>query len=313
MFELGQQLVLRGQGVVNVEAIAADGFVVVLIDDRESTFEVPRETAAEALRPLVSAEQAQAALCRFDMEQMTAGLTAGQRAIRYRRAVKGGVLFDQIDALVAIYRHPDADYPEHQYRKPLEKAVMTELALVLGRNKKLLKAELRGVACGLVEAAKSIASLPDRSADLSRHRSLTWSGYKGVGAFAVDTQIAIGEAYPLSKRAAENGIWLVYTKAGAAGETVELVAVHEEHFKNAQALVSQALLVAETEAQGNTIAVYDAAAAEDEDFVDDVQRAGQGSIGQRCVVVDLGSDSLCRVHVAHNAARGAILTRLEVA
>src|SRR5262249_53116880 len=139
-FESGQWVVVRGKALGQIKGVVGDTIVIEEADlakDEASTIEIPLSRAADSLRPMVSADEAQALLdplCKDRPEAHTGSVS--ERSIAYRRAHKGGDLRHQVDALAGIYRHPAADYPERQYRDVLEKAVFAELAHALGRSRK---------------------------------------------------------------------------------------------------------------------------------------------------------------------------------
>lgn len=140
----GDTAVLRGRGLVKITSVGEDVIEVRPLgqDAADGDFEVPRANAATMLREPVTPEIAQAALAALRSAPADER-DADDRAIAYRRALKSGELADQIRELGAIYRRSEAEPPERQYTDALESAVYGELAFVLGRPRKQLKAELR--------------------------------------------------------------------------------------------------------------------------------------------------------------------------
>ncbi len=290
-FVVGQRVVLRGRALGVIQSISTTSITIEEADlesGEESQFEVPVERAGELLRPLVERERAQqliAQLCSASDDPNA--LPVGQRAVLYRRAHKSGDLNQQAAVLAAIYRRPIPEAPERQYRELLEKTVFQELSHVLGKSRKKIKADIRAATLGQPQPAA--LNLPDRSAELSRFACLPpVAGLEPIGAFAVESRIAIGEAHPGVVVEALPGIWLAYSQLGEDGIPAELVAVHESAVTDIPTLSRKSRMRGEAVAEGATMAIFDATMASDDEFVDEVLTAGEGIVSQRCAVTSSG-------------------------
>jgi RNA polymerase-interacting CarD/CdnL/TRCF family regulator len=310
-FQLGQHVVLRGRAVGRVVAVTAETITVEELELRggeESVFDVPASNAIDVLRPVVAADEARELLRQLADVAADEATSTGQRAIRYRRALKDGDLPTQIAVLATIYRHPSPEYPERQHLERLERAVFAELALALGRGRKALKAEVRALILG--QPPPRSLQLQDRSEELARWDRLpTWEGHTGIGAFAVDSELAVGEAQPDVTFPAEPGIWLAYSRE-YHGDCGELVVVHQRFFEEAEQLIRNAVEGGRASAEGATMAIFDAAVADDDELVEEILYEGQGVVGQRCAVISLGGDGACRVQVSRKHGR-AVLVRVH--
>ena len=309
-FEIGQWVVLRGKALGRVTAIADDEIVVAKADlepGEESTFAVPTASAAEQLRPMVTASDARALIERLGAARPAADdRPVADRSLAYRRASKRGDLAEQVETLAAIYRHPEPAYPERQYQGILEKVVFPELAHATGRSRKAIKADVRAAALGQRRPAS--LALPDRAAELAAATPPPLAGHQPLGAFAIDTRVAIGEARPEVTLDARPGIWFAYTLGDMDGEgRYELVAVHAAVAGEALALRAGAAEVGSAVADGARMAVFDAAEADDEELADEVLPRGDGIVGERCAIVSIGGDGRFPVLAAHRRGKAVLV------
>jgi hypothetical protein len=300
-FEAGQWLAMKGRGLVQIQALDCDAIVVreaELPAGDDSTLVVPRASADEVLRPLADSATASHLLAELSaaggVDRALARETPGRRMIAYRGAIKGGDLAEQVAALRSIYRHPDPDHPERQYEGPLEKLVFGELAHALGEARKALRARARAEVFG--EALPAHLALPDRSAELARELPPV-EGHEVVGAFAIDTRLAIGEGRPELVLAARPGVWQAYLRNETDDGPAALVAIHASVAEDLAALRAEASRAGEVTQEGGTLVLFDAAMVDDPEFFDDAMIA-HGPVGQRAVVVSTGGDGVSPVHVA---------------
>ncbi len=300
-FEVGQWLAMKGRGLVQIQALERDAIAVreaELPAGDDSTLSVPSSSADDVLRPVADAATASHLLAELTaaggVDRALARETATRRTTAYRGAIKGGDLAEQVAALRSIYRHPDPDHPERQYESPLEKLVFGELAHALGEARKALRARARAAVFG--EALPAHLALPDRSAEVARELPPV-EGHEAIGAFAIDTRLAIGEGKPDLVLAARPGVWLAYLRDETGDAPAELVAFHASVAEDLAALRAEAPRAGEVTQEGGTLVLFDAAMVDDPEFFDDVMIA-VGSVGQRAVVVSTGGDGASPVHAA---------------
>lgn len=300
-FQPGDWVVLRGKALGQIKELTAGNIVIDeadLEEGEESRFEVPIASAADVLRSMITAAEAQSMLDQLAKKRPTADKRPmAERSVAYRRIHKSGDIAEQIKTLGAIYGHPHPEQPEKQYSSLLEKVIFPELAHALKRSRKAIKAEVRAAALGQKPPAS--LALPDHAAQLAKVRKLpALAGYAPVGPFVIDTKLAVGEAHPEVTITAEAGIWFAYTLGDVDSDAFELVAFHQSALKSTAQLKEQATEIGEAVAEGAIMAIFDAAEAEDEEFADAVFEKRDGIVGQRCVVVSLGGDGGCPVFVA---------------
>lgn len=300
-FEAGQWLAMKGRGLVQIQALERDAIVVreaELPADDDSTLSVPRSAAHDVLRPPAGAALARQLLAELtaagDADRAAARETAGQRMIAYRRAIKDGDLAEQVAALRSIYRRADPDHPERQYEGPLEKLVFAELAHALGEGRKTLRARARAELLG--EALPEYLALPDRSAELARDLPPV-AGHEPIGAFAVDTRLAIGDGAPRLLLEARAGVWHAYLREESDDVPAELIAIHTSVADDLVALCAAATPAGEVTQESGVLALFDAVLVDDPELLDDVMTT-LGPVGQRAVVVSTGGDGTSPVHAA---------------
>jgi hypothetical protein len=302
-FEPGQWVVVRGKTLGRIQGVVGDLIVIEEADlgkDEASTIEIPTSRAADSLRSMVTADEARALLDHLcdDRPGAHAG-SVSERSIAYRRAHKGGDLRHQVDTLAGIYRHPAADYPERQYRDILETTVFAELAHALGRSRKSVKAVVRAAVLG--ERPPVHLSLPDPTGLLAAHGDPPdLDGHEPLGAFVVDTSLAIGEAHAEVTTPAARGVWFAYVtgEMDSEEEPYTLVAIHHAAVTNLIALSKMAKQIGEAIAEGALMAIFDAALIEDDEFVDEVFATACGIVGQRGAVMGTGGDGSFPVFAA---------------
>lgn len=305
----GDTAVLRGRGLVKITSVGEDVIEVRPLgqDAADGDFEVPRASASTMLRELVTREVAHAALAAL-RSGATDDRDEADRSIAYRRAVKSGDLAEQIRELASIYRRTEAEPPEHQYTDALEAAVYGELALVLDLPRRKLKAELRSHLLG--EQPPSNLLLPDRSAELAAVAQPALPGYEAQGAFAIDTQLAVGELAPDLLIPAAPGIWLAYTHGDMDDAEHHLVAIHRDHVRDFAKLARAAKLLGEVTAHAASTALCDATVLEDREFVAAAQVEGAGVHGTHCFVWMVGGDGRFPVRTA-SANRRIVYVRID--
>ncbi|MEO8550491.1 MAG: hypothetical protein ABI678_10980 [Kofleriaceae bacterium] len=305
----GDTAVLRGRGLVKITSIAEDTIEVRPIgqDAADGGFEVPRASASTMLRELVTREVAQAALAAL-RSGASDDRDAADRSIAYRRAVKGGDLVEQIRELGAIYRRPEPEPPERQYTDALETAIYGELALVLDLPRRKLKAELRSHLLG--EQPPSNLLLPDRSAELAAVNQPALPDYDAQGAFAIDTQLAVGELAAELVLPAAPGIWLAYTHGDMDDADHHLVAIHRDHVRDFAKISRGAKRCGQVTANAASTALCDATVLEDREFVEAARVEGSGVHGTHCFVWMVGGDGRFPVRTA-SANRQIVYVRID--
>jgi hypothetical protein len=208
-----------------------------------------------------------------------------------------------VKTLAAIYRHPKPDYPERQYQDLFEKVIFPELAHALSRSRKAIKADVRAAALG--QKAPAALALPDHSAELATVRDLpALAGYEPIGPFFIDTKLAVGEFQADVVIAAENGLWFAYSLGDMDSDEFELLAVHHSAIATAAQWKNLAAQIGVVVAEGAKMAIFDAAEAEDEEFIEEMSK-GDGIMGQRCAVISLGGDGQFPVFAATRNNRAA--------
>jgi RNA polymerase-interacting CarD/CdnL/TRCF family regulator len=307
-FVVKQWVVVRGRGLGCITKITPSQIDVREADlkpGEHSKFEIPASEADRAMRPVTSADEAQRLLGALAAHVATDSPDdVGDRSIRYRHASKSGELEDQLAALAQIYGRAEPEYPERQYQKLLERAVFGELGHVLGMSRKALQAKVRAQLLG--EPAPRSLALADVSAELAATKLPSLAGHRPLGAFAIDRTVAIGEASADVTAPAQPGVWCAYVRM-RDGEPIELVAAHRDVLAELAELAAEPAGTINSE--GATVAVFDAEAADDEEFVDDVLSHGDGIVGQRCAVLNIGGDGSSAVLVGRRGDR-AILVRV---
>jgi RNA polymerase-interacting CarD/CdnL/TRCF family regulator len=296
MFEPGQSVVVRGKCLGKV--ISAGSSIVVeeldLKPGEESQFEIPRDRATEALRPIVDRAGAERVLA--IVRERIARPPADERALAYRRAIKSGDLEEQARLLAAAYRGP-TESPENQYLERLEKSVFGELALVLGKSRKTLVARTRSAVLG--EAPPRGLSLPDVSREVAAAVVPALKGLTTIGAFAVHDRIACGESRAEASVLAVPGIWFAYALDNREDDDVdELIAIHRDHVTEHAALKRAARLVGKSPIEGAHIAIFDEALADDRDIFEALGQTSHEILENRCATVGLGGDGLGRMYAA---------------
>ena len=308
--QLGERVVLRGRALGVITAITADTVTVTPLDarDGEGGFELPVEHAGEGLRSLVTAEAARAAIAALSERRAHDEREVSDRALAYRRAVKSGDLSEQIRELGAIYHRKQHDHAERQYIGALEKAVYDELAIVLGKQRRALKAAVRSAALG--EPPPASLSLPDRAAELAAQALPELAGYRALGPFAIDTKLAVGELAAELTLATLPGIWLAYVFGDVDEDTHHLIAVHRDAVEYLEDLARDASVHGEVTAEGATVSLCDLAQLEDRDFLEAISSEGDGIHGQRCVVWGIGGDGSFPVS-ASSRNRSIVYVRVD--
>lgn len=298
MLKVGEYVVVRGRTLGKITEIDEERIRVKPIDnaDHEGAYEVPVAQAAETLRALVTADAAHAAIAALKASVGRESRDTADRSIAYRRALKGSVLADQIRELLAIYRSSEPEYPENQYREPLERAVYGELALVLERPLRSLKAELRKAI--LDETPPEVLGFPDRSGELAAAAQPAIATYEAQGAFAIDTKLAIGELAAETVLDAAPGVWFAYTMGEMDDPGHHLIAIHRDHVEQRKALAAKARPRGHSTAEGAAVSLCDLAQLDDRDFVNEVISEGSGIHGQRCFVWHVGGDGHFPVRAA---------------
>jgi RNA polymerase-interacting CarD/CdnL/TRCF family regulator len=292
---IGATVVVRGRGIGTVAAIR-DGMVLVdeadLKPGEESQFAVAVESVSETIRPIV--ERAEAERLIGVLGKPGARLPIADRAIAYRRAIRSGDLEAQAKLLASSYIGK-AELPEHQYQERLENSVYKELGIVLGISRKQLRAKIRSANRG--EAAPRSLALPDRSQELDIELPKL-KGFKPIGAFAIDTRLAVGEARADVVMLVEHGVWLAYAKP-AGDDFTQLVAVHRDSFDELATLAKQAKAIGRAGIDGAHIAIFDEAVLDDREIVDAMLQATFEIVEGRCAAVALGGDGAADVFSAN--------------
>jgi RNA polymerase-interacting CarD/CdnL/TRCF family regulator len=289
--KVGESVVVRGRGLGTITSIR-DSVIQVEeadLDHGESShFEIDISRADEALRLVVSSEQA--TLLLPALREPRRRLPTEKRAIAYHQALKRGDLTEQVHLLAAAYQG-EQETPERQYLAKLEKRVYGELALALGISRKALAAKIRSATTGAA-TPRSLA-LPDRSAELAAAKLPHLRGYEAIGAFAIDRRIAVGEGAAAVALEATPGVWFAYAHPHGDDYDV-LVAVHERSFAQLTSLRSQKVGVAAIE--GAKIAIFDEALVDDPEVIDRMMRSGTDIVDDRAAVLALGGDGSAEIH-----------------
>jgi hypothetical protein len=183
----------------------------------------------------------------------------------------------------------------------LENVVHAELALVLGKQRRALKAEIRSAVLG--EKPPANLSLPDRGAELAAQALPELAGYSALGAFAIDTKLAVGELAAELTLAALPGIWLVYVFGAMDEDNHHLIAMHRDAIDDLDCIARDASVHGEVTAEAASVSLCDLAQLEDLDFVEATLSEGSGIHGQRCVVWGVGGDGSFPVSAASRNRR----------
>lgn len=302
-FVPGQWVVVRGKAMGRIRS-ATDHSVTVeeadLRPEEKSTFEIPLEHVAEAIRPLVNPADAQRLLEEMHAVTERPAHPPDERALAYRRALRSGILEDQARELAGIYRGP-IEPPEAQYQLFLERAVLGEIARALGGSRKLLAARLRNT------APPRWMGLPDRAAEVAAAKPPALTGYRAFGALAIDTRVAVGEGHPAVAVDAEPGIWFVYVREDE-DFFVEALALHEGVINDCEQLVAVATCRGEASIHGARLWVFEETIADDGELVDDILASCEGVLNARVAQFGLGGDGSAFVYVAERNHR-AVLVR----
>lgn len=276
--KVGDQCVMRGHGLVRITEIVGKRLTVEPLDlakGESGGFELDAEQAANTLRELVSAEEARAALAGLATSAAIADeRDVGDRSIGYRRALKSGDLAAQLTELGAIYRRREEEYPERQYTDGLERTVFAELAHVLNRPRKSLKAEIRGVMLG--EKPPASLALPDRKRDLRAAKPPKLPGLRNEGKFAIDTELALGEASAQSTLPALHGVWFAYSHGQVDDDDHYVMIIHADHIGELATLARAATPCSSINSEGAMVSLCDRAMLEDREFVDAMLEGGGG-------------------------------------
>jgi RNA polymerase-interacting CarD/CdnL/TRCF family regulator len=301
---VGDQVVLRGYWIGTVTAIRDGVIVVDELDQKpgEARFEVPIDRAAEALRALVDRTEAERLIGVLGTKPQR--LSTAERAVAYRRAYRRGDLAEQAALLAAMYTGT-ADVPENQYQERFEKAIYGELALVLGISRKALRARIRSAATG--EATPRSLALADRRAEVAAIEIPAAKGLVPIGAFAVDTRIAAGEARADVVVEARLGVWFAYAKQRRDDDITALVAVHRDSVGELATLAKLAKPVGRAPIEGAHIAIFDEAIVDDQEIVEARWEASFEINDGRAAVVALGGDG-----VGHVLAAAGCYVRVDV-
>jgi RNA polymerase-interacting CarD/CdnL/TRCF family regulator len=296
---VGDLVVVRGHGLARISSVTEKQVTATPIDlkkDESGGFEIDPAQLHEAMRPVVSAAEARAAIAALADVSASDQRDVGERALAYRRALRGGELAAQVAALGAIYRRGTPEYAERQYEAALERAAYAELSLVLRRPRKALKAELRQALLG--ERPPASLALPDRRRDLRAARAPKLRGLRGHGKLAIDTALALGELDAQLILVAEPGVWFAYAHGDIDDDDHHVLMIHAAHVDQLEALDAAAVVCGEINSEGAQVSFCDHAMLEDREFVDETMSAGSGIHGDRCFVWGLGGDGTSRVRAA---------------
>jgi RNA polymerase-interacting CarD/CdnL/TRCF family regulator len=297
---VGQPVVIRGRAIGTLLAIR-DGMLVIEERDLEpgeqSVLEVPVEQADKTVRAIASREQAEQAI-RILATKPERPPTQ-ERALRYRRAYKGGDLEEQARMLAAIYAGP-LEPQERQYIEQLERSVFGELALVLGVSRKSLRAQIRAATRG--EAPPRSLGLADRRDELTAIELPHVDGLSAIGAFAVDAAIGVGEYRADVTMPATPGVWFAFA-VRSEDDILELVAVHRDSIAMLTSLRARAERIGRAPIEGAHIAIFDEAIVDDEEIVQRMAQATFDIVDGRAAVVALGGDGVAEVSVVRDGKR----------
>ncbi len=308
MFEPGQRVVIRGRCLGTVISVG-DLILVEELDleaGEESRFEIPTERALEEMRPIVGKPTAERVLAIARQRAPR----PDHRASAYRKAIKSGDLDEQAQLLAASYAGPQ-EPPEIQYQERLEKSVFGELALVLGKSRKSLRAQVRAVT--MTEAPSRALTLPDMTSEIVAANPPLLTGLELLGAFAVNAKLAVGESRADVAVEAVPGIWFAYASRDTEDEDDldELIAVHRDHVAHIHELERSTRLIGKVPIEGAHIAIFDEALADDPELFDAIGQTGFDILEDRCAAVGLPGDGVGHVRVAPARGRAAYV-RVEL-
>ncbi len=302
MLQVGQAVVVRGRGLGTVVTVRNDTIIVAERDlerGEESQFEIPVESAGDAVRAIATPGEAERALALIATRSER--LPADERGIAYRRAFKRGDLDEQARMLAAMYGGP-AETPERQYQDLIERSVFGELALVLDTSRKALRARIR--AANLGEPPPRSLGLADRRDELAAVTVPPIDGFDSIGAFAVDAQIGVGEANADVVVPADPGVWLAYAvRDENADYFTELVAVHAARVGEFAELRRGAKIAGKTPFEAAHMSIFDEAIVDDREVVDRMLQAGCEIVDGRSASLGLGGDGVAEVRVARDGER----------
>ena len=294
--QVGGRYALKGVGVVEARET---GDTFVLVDNSGDEYDLPRDSVAANLRPLVTRVEAEALLQRL-MEPGAEALDRKEAPRVYRRAHRSGELAQMVEPLRSLLATTRSAPIDERYRELLTVAVYGELSAVLDVPVRTLKTRVtKATRAAQGREALKYLDAPDRSAEVAGYHARIGDNETGrswvpIGTIYIEEAIVVGEMGAGITVKAKPGAWYVYSDFDEEEMDAEfMLAVHHEYGDESPYLPGEDVGVVPI--NGASMTVCDAWFAEDPEVRRALEMFEGPVIADRAATLNLGGDGSGKV------------------